>query len=257
MRGRYPIRNAIFNWSSDSDPRKFGKKNTGMFKRLVSGEPVPMRQLGRNVLASNAIPYLIFNLNELPFPDDARLGFIRRLQYISFDVTVPKERQDPDLASKIIRGELSGVFNWVFRGMMEVRKRKYIFPVAGGSRKQLMKSLLGSQPILAWVRAYGLRSERGVRGEQGLWFYSKELYASLVQFCRDNNLDEDKIPSMNKFGRTMWDKLSFVRKRMNDGMNYEVYGVNIGDLQEHLLIDDLPGSGEEDSVESFIIDDDW
>lgn len=256
MRGRYPIRNAIFNWSSDSDPRKFGKKNTGMFKRLVSGEPVPMRQLGRNVLESNAIPYLIFNLNELPFPDDASLGFIRRLQYISFDVTVPKERQDPDLASKIIRGELSGVFNWVFRGMMEVRKRKYIFPVAGGSRKQLLKSLLGSQPILAWVRAYGLRSERGVRGEQGLWFYSKELYASLVQFCRDNNLDEDKIPSMNKFGRTMWDKLSFVRKRMNDGMNYEVYGVNIGDLQEHLLIDDLPGSCEEDSVESFIKDDD-
>ena len=50
MRGRYPIRNAVFNWSSDSDPRKFGRKNTGMFKRLVSGEPVPMRELGRNVL---------------------------------------------------------------------------------------------------------------------------------------------------------------------------------------------------------------
>ena len=69
MRGRYPIRNAIFNWSSDSDPRKFGRKNTGMFKRLVSGEPVPMRELGRNVLEANNIPYLIFNLNELPFPE--------------------------------------------------------------------------------------------------------------------------------------------------------------------------------------------
>ena len=41
MRGRFPIRNAIFNWSSDSDPKRFGMKNTGMFKRLVSGEPVP------------------------------------------------------------------------------------------------------------------------------------------------------------------------------------------------------------------------
>ena len=91
-----------------------------MFKRLVSGEPVPMRKLGRDILEGNSIPYLIFNLNELPFPDDASLGFIRRLQYVSFDVTIPKERQDPELASKIIREELSGVFNWIFRGAMEL-----------------------------------------------------------------------------------------------------------------------------------------
>ncbi len=256
MRGRFPIRNAIFNWSSDSDPKKFGKKNTGMFKRIVSGEPVPMRQLGQNILESNAVPYLIFNLNELPFPEDASFGFIRRLQYISFDVTVPKERQDPDLSSKIVGGELSGVFNWVFRGMLEVRKRKYVFPVAGGSKKQLLKSLLGSQPIFAWMRTYDIRAERSVKGEQGIWIYCRELYDSFTQFCYDNNLDEERIPTLNKFGRTLWDKMSFVRKRTNEGVCYEVFGVNVGDLQEHLLIEDLPGHGDEDRTGSFIKDDD-
>src|SRR3712207_9395295 len=49
MRGRYPIRNAIFNWSSDSTPKKFGRKNTGVFKRLVSGEPVAYRKLGPDI----------------------------------------------------------------------------------------------------------------------------------------------------------------------------------------------------------------
>ena len=258
MRGRFPIRNAIFNWSSDSDPKKFGRKNTGMFKRLVSGEPVPVRELKRNVLETDAIPYLIFNLNELPFPDDASLGFIRRLQYVSFDVTIPKDRQDPELASKIIRTELSGVFNWIFRGMLELKRRKYVFPAAEGSRKQLLKSLLESQPMLAWIRSYSLRSEPDAKKEVGLWFSSAFLYESLVQFCRDNNVEEGRIPTKQRFGRTMWDKCNFVRKRKPDGMWYQIFGITEPDLKEHLLIDGLQG-GEEDPAEGltgFIKDDD-
>lgn len=257
MRGRFPIRNAIFNWSSDSDPKKFGKKNTGMFKRLVSGEPVPMRALGKDVLEANAIPYLIFNLNELPFPDDASLGFIRRLQYVSFDVTIPKEKQDPELAIKIIRNELSGVFNWVYRGAQELKKRHYKFPAAEGSRKQLLISLLGSQPILAWLRAFSVRNEPCEKGEPYNWFNSSQLYDCFKQFCTDNGLDDVEIPTVNRFGRAMWDKCNFERKRMQTGVYYKVYGISEPDLKEHVLIDGLQG-GEEDEKEpeSFIKDDD-
>ena len=258
MRGRFPIRNAIFNWSSDSDPKKFGRKNTGMFKRLVSGEPVPMRELGKNVLEANAIPYLIFNLNELPFPDDASLGFIRRLQYVSFDVTIPKDRQDPELASKIIRYELSGVFNWVMRGAQELRKRKYRFPAAEGSKKQLLLSLLGSQPLLAWIRAYGLRSDAAAKNEVFNWFKSSLLYDSLVTFCRDNGLEENEIPTKQFFGRNMFDRCGFLRKRVSEGMIYKVSGVPEPDLKEHILIGDVAPAGEEDEKEpdTFIKEDD-
>lgn len=258
MRGRFPIRNAIFNWSSDSDPKKFGRKNTGMFKRLVSGEPVPMRELGKNVLEANAIPYLIFNLNELPFPDDASLGFIRRLQYVSFDVTIPKDRQDPELASKIIKYELSGVFNWVMRGAQELKKRRYRFPAAEGSKKQLLLSLLGSQPLLAWIRAYGLRCDAGAKGEISNWFKASTLYDCLVTFCKDNGLEDDDIPSRQSFGRGMYAKCGFVRKRSSDGMSYKVYGVTEPDLKEHILIGNVSVGGEEDEKEpeSFIKDDD-
>lgn len=257
MRGRVPIRNAIFNWSSDSDPKKFGKRNTGMFKRLVSGEPVPMRELGKNVLEANAIPYLIFNLNELPFPDDASLGFIRRLQYVSFDVTIPKERQDPELASKIIRNELSGVFNWVLRGAQELRKRRYRFPAAEGSLKQLLVSLLGSSPALAWIRAYGLRCDAAAKGEISLWIPSKVLYENMTRFCRNNDVEEKNIPTIQKFGRDMWERYGFFKKRTIEGNVYQVYGVTLDDLKEDLLINDLHGGGEEDDkIESFIKSDD-
>ena len=260
MRGRYPIRNAIFNWSSDSDPKKFGKKNTGMFKRLVSGEPVPMRKLGKDILEGNSIPYLIFNLNELPFPDDASLGFIRRLQYVSFDVTISKERQDPELASKIIREELSGVFNWIFRGAMELRKRKYRFPAAEGSRRQLLISLLGSNPVYAWIRAYGMRYSPEARGEISEWLLAKDLYERFVEFCKANDVEDMEIPTIQKFGRDMGEKYRFFKKRSQGGMAYQVYGAQMIDLKQELLINDVKNKlrGEEDikQPESFIQPDD-
>lgn len=258
MRGRYPIRNAIFNWSSDTDPKKFGRKNTGMFKRIVSGEPIPYRKLGENVLESSTIPYLIFNLNELPFPEDASLGFIRRLQYVSFDVVIPPDRRNPQLSSLIIQNELSGVFNWVLRGAKEVRRRKFQFPAAEGSKRQLMLSLLGSQPILAWIRAYSLRNAKEAKNEQCTYMKAQVLYDSFVQFCKDNDLDVDKIPTQQKFGRTMWEKCSFFKKRTPQGMVYETYGCSEKDLSEHVLLSSDTYEADDAPIEgvSFIKDDD-
>lgn len=258
MRGRLPLRNAIFNWSSDSDYKSFGKKNTGMFKRLVSGEPVPMRELGRNILEENSIPYLIFNLNELPFPDDASLGFIRRLQFVSFDVTIPKDRQNPDLANDIVRHELSGVFNWVFRGMLELKKRKYRFPAAAASLKQKVKSLLVSKPVEAWLMTYGIRSERIEKGNPGIFVSASNLYAAFVRFCNDNDLEGRDIPSIRRFGGILWGVHGFSRRRKSDGVYYQLFGVNEGQIDEPVLIDSIDGGGECDEAEpeSFIKDDD-
>lgn len=236
MRGRFPIRNAIFNWSSDSDYKKFGKKNTGMFKRLVSGEPVPMRELGKNVLEANSVPYLIFNLNDLPTIDDVSLGFIRRLQYVNFNVTVAKDKQDPELAMKIIRSELSGVFNWVYKGALELRKRKFRFPTAEGGRLLLLKSLLSGQPIQAWLRSYEIRGEAEARGELYVWIRSADMYSSFVKFCHDNGVEEKDIPSIQKFGRDLWGKYRFVRTRKSDGQSYKVYGVCEEDLKSEFII---------------------
>lgn len=257
MRGRYPIRNAIFNWASDEDGRTFGRKNTGMFKRIVSGEPVPFRKLGENVLQSNTIPYLVFNLNELPLPKDASLGFIRRLQYISFDVTIPPDRRNPMLSSLLIKDELSGIFNWVMRGMKEVRRRKFQFPLCEGSKRQLLLSLLGSQPILAWIKAYGLRNFAGAKNEQPTWVNSHDLYDSFNKFCISNDVQDGDVPTVNRFGRTLWEKCGFFKKRTAAGVMYELYGVSVEDLKRPLLLNNISGTVEEENnVESFIKDDD-
>lgn len=254
MRGRYTTRNAIFNWSSDSDPRKFGKRNTGMFKRIVSGEPVPIRKLGQDISDPNNIPYLIFSLNELPLSDDSTLGFIRRLQYVSFDVTIPKDRQDPELAAKIIKSELSGVFNWVFEGSLKIKRRKFRFPSAEGSKLQMLKSLIVSKPILAWIRAYGMRGGAVTKGEIFVWFKSSDLYAYFTRFCKDNDVEDKNIPPIQKFGRDMWNAFGFERKKSSVGCVYKVFGALEADLKQQFLIGEVEEEKEEER-KSFIQDD--
>lgn len=247
MRGRYPIRNAIFNWSSDSDVRKFGKKNTGMFKRLVSGEPITYRKLGEDVFESRSVPYLIFSLNSEPESNDTSLGMIRRLQYVNFEVTVPKEKQDPELASKIINKELSGVFNWLLEGERKLRERHFRFPEAEGSKKHRIMAYLKSQPVLSWLMAYDIKHQRRVSNEIGLRIPVSLLYESFVQFCNDNNLDDNDIPSSNKFSRVLWDDCHFVKKKTPKCIAYDVYGVTEADLRQHFIISELTGKdyGEE------------
>ena len=230
-----------------------------MFKRLVSGEPVPMRKLGRDILEGNSIPYLIFSLNESPNAEDASLGFVRRLQYINFDVTISKDRQDPELASKIIREELSGVFNWIFRGAMELRKRKYRFPDTSGGLRQKIISLLDKHPIGAWIMAYSMRSSPEAKNEISSWMLSKDLYERFAEFCRLNDIDERDIPSIQKFGRDMWEQYGFFKKRDPKGNMYQVYGALMDDLKEKVLINDIKSpmvEEESKQPESFIQPDD-
>ena len=258
MRGRLPIRSAVFNWSSDSDPRKFGKRNTGVFKRLVSGEPVQDRKLGEDVMTNRQIPYLVFNLNDLPASADDSGGFMRRLQIIPFDVTVPRSKRDPDLANKIIRNELPGVFNWVMRGTKELVRRRFRFPDAEGSKRALLKALIRTSPILAWLKAYGMRCEKAAPNEVPVCILSKDLYEAFTRFCTDNDVDEKDIPTANRFGRTLWDKCMFFRKRTGTGVYYETYGVTLDRLAEPLFVTDLHDidGGETAGAESFIKDDD-
>jgi len=219
MRNRLPLRGKIFNWNPDEDSRTFCKKNTGTFKRIVSGEPVLDRKLGRDVTTNDNLPYLVFHLNELPYPDDQSLGFIRRLQFISFDVTVPKERRNPHLAQDLI-GNYPGIFNWIVRGAQEVVRRRFVFPNSEGHRRQLMLTQLRVNPVTAWVNAYGLRWEMNARNETCAWIHTKDVKASLEAFCQDNDVD---MPSDQKIGATL-NRIGFAHKTKSEGKYYQVFG---------------------------------
>lgn len=252
MRARLPLRHKIFNWSTEEDSRTFCRRGTSTFKRIVSGEPVMDRKLGGNITKNDNLPYLVFHLNELPYPDDQSLGFIRRLQFISFDVTVPKERRNPQLAQELITN-YPGIFNWIVRGAREVIRKKFHFPSSEGHRRQMLLSQLRSNPVVAWVNAYHMRPNMQAQHEVCEWVPTADIITSIEQFCDDN---EAECPSKQKIGHTLA-KLGFFKKRNQEGNMYQIYGCEADSLRRPYLIkwEDMSVSYE-GGKESFISEDD-
>lgn len=241
LRGRAAIRSATFNWSSDSDARKFGKKNTAMFKRICSGESYTYRLLGQDIAESENCPYLIFSLNELPTLAESTNGFLRRLQFVNFEVTIPRYKQDPNLAYEIIDNELPGVFNWIMRGAREIRRRKFRFPSSDMSLRMKVRALLPTNPVFAWTMAYSIRATPVVPTEPSNLIGAEVIYVCFQKFCENN--DTEPI-SKNMFGRSMFN-LGYAKHRTSDGVKYEIYGANEMQLRTPMMLNMLHDDDED------------
>lgn len=110
---RAKLGNALVNYASEIN----GKLEASIFKQLISGEPVEARLPYGQPFILNLYARFIFNCNELPRDVEHTDAFFRRFLIVPFDVTIPDEEQDKGLANKIIKSELSGVFNWVLTGL--------------------------------------------------------------------------------------------------------------------------------------------
>ena len=63
-------------------------------------------------------------MKQLPTSVEQTHAFFRRFLIIPFEVTIPEEQQDKQLAKKIIKSELSGVLNRVLEGLKRILKQK-------------------------------------------------------------------------------------------------------------------------------------
>jgi len=113
---RARLSNRLVNYASEIN----GNMETSLFKQLVSGEPVEARLPYGAPFTLTDYAKLIFNCNELPSDVEHTNAFFRRFMIVPFEVTIPESDQDKELATKIIRNELSGVFNWVLDGLQRL-----------------------------------------------------------------------------------------------------------------------------------------
>lgn len=231
MRNRRLMRDKVFNWSTENESTSFGKRD-GVFKKMISGEPTLDRKIGGDVTENFNIPYFVFSLNETP--KMATYALLRRLQVIAFDVIIPEEKQNKSLAYELSK-EYSGIFNWMARGALEIKRRKFRFPQSIGGMRQKMLMKLRQNPVVAWVEAYGLSPVGRGHGEL---ISAQELYDSLDAFCTDNGVE---CPTKKKFGMTMGHSakecLDFGSLRKMDGMYYQVFGCTRERLKEHLQVE--------------------
>jgi len=114
------IADKLVNYASETS----SMLNSEIFKSLASGEPVSARLPHGKPMELHKYAKLIFNINELPKNVEHTNAFFRRHLIIPFDVTIPPEKQDKELASKIIKSEMPGVLNWVLDGLKRILAQK-------------------------------------------------------------------------------------------------------------------------------------
>jgi putative DNA primase/helicase len=121
---RAMLTNKLLNYSSEISTRL----EADIFKRLTSGEPVEARLPYGQPFIMSRYARLLFNCNELPRDVEHTEAFFRRYLILPFDVTIPEGQQDKRLAEKIIKSELSGVFNWVLKGLQRLLRQENFTP---------------------------------------------------------------------------------------------------------------------------------
>lgn len=199
---RAMISNKLVNYASEIN----GKLEASLFKAMVSGETIPARLPYGKPMQLNQYAKFIFNCNELPKDVEHNNGFFRRWLIIPFDVTIPKEEQDTELHKKIIKNELSGVFNWVLDGLNRLLKQKQ-FSECKAAKETLERYKTESDSVKMFVDEYDYKIS--VSKEMPL----QDLYKEYKYYCEN-------------FGNRICSQKTFSDRLKNAG--FEIIKKNFG-----------------------------
>ncbi len=199
---RAMLSNKLLNYASEIN----GKLETNIFKLLTSGEPVEARlPFGQPHLISNYARFM-FNCNELPEKVENNNAFFRRFLIIPFRVTIPRSEQDPDLAKRIIRSELSGVFNWMLMGLNRLLKNRGFTP-SKIIQNEVLKYQRESDTILLFLEDVGYQPSVVMDTP------FSNVFSEYRMFCIESNY---KVESKKAFSQRL-KKLGFLIKRKSYG----------------------------------------
>lgn len=175
--GRYimQIADKLVNICSDISRRI---EDNGKLKLLASGEPIEARPLYKDPLIIENYAKLMFSLNELPIVTEHTHGYHRRFLIVPFLVEIPKEKQDKQLAKKIIKSELPGVLNWALDGLDRLIEQQ-TFSESESIANQLDEFRRSGDSVAMFVSENNYHSSVT---EKGLL---KTLYNEYTVYCGD------------------------------------------------------------------------
>lgn len=205
------LQNKLLNYCSDT---KGAFDDTGVFKQLVSGEKVTGRHpAGRPIEFVNNAKF-IFNVNLLPSNTENVHGFFRRFEIIDFNVTIPDDKKDRQLHTKIIENELSGVFNWILEGLERLLRNKCL-TYCKANKEALERFKMKSDNVREFINDENFQVVSDI--ENGIIFQS--LFNSYKSWIDENGgyplkraNFKDRIDAI-----TIEDKQVFRREKCNGG----------------------------------------
>jgi putative DNA primase/helicase len=174
---RAMIANKLVNYASEIN----GKLEADKFKKMVSGEVIPARlPYGKPMELTNYAKF-IFNCNELPKDVEHTAAYFRRWLIIPFDVTIPKEEQDNELHTKVIKSELSGVFNWVLEGLNRLLEQRK-FSECKAAQQAVEEYKIESNSVMMFL------NESDYKASAKNYKLVKDLYIEYRTFCQEEGV---------------------------------------------------------------------
>ncbi|MBL7847240.1 MAG: DNA primase [Cyclobacteriaceae bacterium] len=197
---RAMLANKLVNYASEIN----GNLEASLFKQLVSGEPVEARLPYGNPMIIEKYAKLMFNTNTLPQDVEHTNAYFRRFLIVPFDVTIKEENQDVDLANKIIKAELPGVFNWVLTGLDRLLlSRAFTESVAISNQLKLYR--ISSDSVAEFL------VDENYRKSTHKWISLKDLFQEYRNYCRYNGYRE--VNSRNLGTRLRHHGIDVIRKK--------------------------------------------
>jgi putative DNA primase/helicase len=118
-------------------------------------------------------------MNELPKDVEQTGAFFRRFLIVPFDVRIPEDEQEPDLAQRIIDTEMSGVLNYVIKGVSSLlAKREFSIPPIIHEAVSQFRTESDSVATFLIENRWQLSSEN--------WKTLQDLYGLYRKHCTDD-----------------------------------------------------------------------
>lgn len=199
---RMQIEGKLANISQENGPNV----QYSTLKNMVSGEPVMVKSLYKDVRMTSNYGKLIASYNTLPKSENT-LGFFRRWLLFKFGVTIPEKERDIHLKEKLCK-ELPGILNWVLiclRGLIE----RGGFTDSQACKEALNDYRVSTNSVLVYL------DERLILVDDGR-ISVKDLYSDYINFCRVENFK-------NTFGRNNFLQQLYaagVGKKVTNGVRY-------------------------------------
>lgn len=159
--------------------------NPNVLKQMTSGERVLIKQLYHDPREISDYGKLVAAFNILPRAENS-FGFFRRLIILPYEVTIPKEEIDRQLATKL-KEELPGILNWVLAALPALMKRGEFSPCASSDRA-LEHYRLQSDNVRLFLNEMCTVSEVAVKAD--------DLFQAYRSYCFESSL---KPLGRNKF----------------------------------------------------------
>lgn len=215
----------VFNYCSEIQSDDIAC-HADTFKSLCSGEPQTVRRLGQNPVTAYDIPFLVFNMNQMPSNRGLDKAMLRRLLFVRFRTTVSAEDMDSELSHKLM-SELSGIRNWMLEGYRMLVKDGFDFGTVTVDDDGMTDYMLDNgQSVAVFLSKSGYSSNRrsGHWEDRAQWVPSSALYSEYVSFCNRWSLEP---VSQRAFGGEMtrlgWNGGYGNRKRTSQGYSYGIF----------------------------------